>query len=93
MRLLRFAPILLLVALAGSGCHSTTTDEAVAADLNSSNPAVAEQARRVQQLTTEIHRQEAVIASEQEKLAALNQQLSGANEQLEGIKRQNQTGR
>ncbi|OGX90386.1 hypothetical protein BEN49_06885 [Hymenobacter coccineus] len=77
--------MLLAGTLAFSSCQSDT-EAPVAADLNSANPAVAEQARKVQELSTQIARQKAVIETEQAKLTALEQQLQGSQQNLDGIK-------
>ncbi|MFC6223027.1 hypothetical protein ACFP2F_07230 [Hymenobacter artigasi] len=83
-----FSSILLLVGtLALAGCQSGT-EAPVAADLNSANPAVAEQARKVQELTTQIAQQKAVIETEKNKLTAMEQQLEGSKQNLEGIKKE-----
>jgi septal ring factor EnvC (AmiA/AmiB activator) len=79
--------LLLLCGLAFTSCQSGG-ESTVASDLNSTNPAVAEQARRVQQLEGQVKQQEAVIESEKTKLEALQQQLSGAKENLEGVKKE-----
>lgn len=82
---------LLIVGLAGAGCQSGTADTSVAADLNSSSPAVAAQAQKVQALTGQLKQQEAVIEAEKAKLEALHQQLDGARQNLEGLKKEAQT--
>ena len=74
-------------ALALASCQSGT-DVPVAADLNSATPAVAEQARKVQELVSQIARQKAVIETEKTKLTALEQQLEGARQNLDGIKKE-----
>ena len=79
--------LLLAGALAFSGCQSEA-DAPVAADLNSANPAVAEQARKVQELTTQVAQQKAVIETEKTKLTAIEQQLAGAKQNLEGLKKE-----
>ncbi|WP_152559759.1 hypothetical protein [Hymenobacter sp. IS2118] len=79
--------LLLSCALAFTGCQSGT-ETPVATDLNSANPAVAEQARKVQELMTQIERQKAVIKTEETKLTALQQQLDGSVENLDGIKKE-----
>ena len=82
----------LLLGLAFGGCQSNDTlpDSAVAADLNSSNPAVVAQAQKVQQLMTQIKQQEAVINAEKAKLDALKQQLAGSQQNLDGLKKEAQ---
>lgn len=70
-----------------ASCQSGT-DAPVAADLNSATPAVAEQARKVQELISQIDRQKAVIETEKTKLTALQQQLAGARQNLDGIKKE-----
>lgn len=78
--------LLLLSTLAGAACQAN--DAPVAADLNSANPAVAEQARKVQELTSQVARQHAVIEAEEKRLQALEQQLKGAQENLTGLKQE-----
>ena len=85
------ATLLLLGSLAFGGCQSSGTDNApLASDLNSSNPAIAEQARKVQSLLTEMDQQKARIQAEQDKLTALQQQVEGSRQTLEGLKKQAQ---
>lgn len=87
MRILSFtAASLLLSALALSGCQSDGAP--VASDLNSSNPEVAAQARKVQELLTEVDRQKAVIEADKAKLTAIEQQLEGSRQNLDGLKKQ-----
>ncbi|MEJ7659773.1 MAG: hypothetical protein WKG07_09170 [Hymenobacter sp.] len=70
------AALLLLGTLAFGGCQSDAGNSApLASDLNSSNPAIAEQARKVQSLLTEMDQQKARIQAEQDKLTALQQQV------------------
>ncbi|MET4074505.1 hypothetical protein [Hymenobacter sp. UYCo722] len=78
---------LLASTLAFSSCQSGA-EAPVAADLNSANPAVAEQARKVQELTTQIAQQKAVIETEKNKLTAMEQQLAGSQQNLEGLKKE-----
>lgn len=80
------ATLLLLGSLALGGCQSTGAP--VASDLNSSNPEVAAQARKVQELMTEVDKQKAVIEADQSKLTAIEQQLEGSRQNLEGLKKQ-----
>ena len=80
--------LLLLLGLASASCQSGNPDASIAADLNSTNPAVATQAQKVQQLVGQIKQQEAVIDADKQKLKALQQQLDGAKENLEGVKKQ-----
>jgi septal ring factor EnvC (AmiA/AmiB activator) len=85
------ATLLLLGTLALGGCQSASTDNApLASDLNSSNPAIAEQARKVQTLLTEMDQQKARIKAEEDKLTALQQQVDGSRQNLEGLKKQAQ---
>ena len=79
--------LLLAGALAFSSCQSGA-EAPVAADLNSANPAVAEQARKVQELSTQIAQQKAVIETEKTKLTAMEQQLAGSQQNLEGLKKE-----
>lgn len=84
---LALAALLLGSLLTGAGCQSSTA-ESPAADLNSTNPAVAGQAQKVQELLGQIDRQKAVIETEKTKLDALEQQLAGARQNLDGIKKE-----
>ncbi|AMR28006.1 hypothetical protein A0257_13505 [Hymenobacter psoromatis] len=84
------AALLLLSTLAFSSCQSGADNAPLASDLNSSNPAIAEQARKVQSLVTEMDQQKARIKAEQDKLTALQQQLEGSQQNLEGLKKQAQ---
>ncbi|TFZ66170.1 hypothetical protein E4631_13895 [Hymenobacter sp. UV11] len=87
MRILPSAAALwLLSALALSSCQSDNAP--VANDLNSSNPEVATQARKVQELLTEVDRQKAVIEADKAKLTAIEQQLEGSRQNLDGLKKQ-----
>lgn len=79
--------MLLASALAFASCQSSS-DAPVAADLNSANPTVAAQAQKVQELTSQVERQKAVIETEKTKLAGIEQQLDGARQNLEGIKKE-----
>lgn len=81
------AGLLLGGVLAFTSCQPAA-EVPVATDLNSANPAVAEQARKVQGLSTQIARQQAVIETEKTKLTALQQQLDGARQNLDGIKKE-----
>lgn len=88
MNSISFSSALFLAgALALASCQSGA-DTPVAADLNSANPAVAEQARKVQELSTQVAQQKAVIETEKTKLTAIQQQLEGAKQNLEGIKKE-----
>ena len=86
----RAASLLLLLGLVLGGCQSndTPTDAGVAADLNSSNPAVVAQAQKVQQLMSQVKQQEAVIDAEKTKLDALKQQLAGSQQNLDGLRKE-----
>ncbi len=77
----------LLLCLAAAACQSDNSAD-LAADLNSSNPAVAAQAGKVQQLQVQLEQQQATIEAEKQKLQAMQQQLDGARENLTGLKRQ-----
>lgn len=74
--------------LALAGCQSPETP--LATSLNSTTPAVAAQARAVQELETQVERQQAVIESEKAKLAAIQQQLDGSRQTLDGLQKQMQ---
>jgi septal ring factor EnvC (AmiA/AmiB activator) len=80
--------LLVLIGLAFTSCQSTGDTSSVAADLNSTNPAVAAQAQRVQELEGQVKQQEAVIDAEKSKLEAMRQQLEGAKQTLEGVKKE-----
>ncbi|RYY19781.1 MAG: hypothetical protein EOO36_05025 [Cytophagaceae bacterium] len=77
---------LLVSAFSFASCQSGA-DAPVAADLNSTTPAVATQAQKVQELISQVARQKAVIETEKTKLAGLEQQLDGARQNLAGIKK------
>ena len=47
---------MLVIGLACANCQSNSTDTSISADLNSSNPAVAAQAQKVQELAQELAR-------------------------------------
>lgn len=79
---------LLLAGLLGTSCQSGSSDADVSADLNSPNPAVAVQAQKVQQLTSQLNQQEAVIEAEKAKLEALRLQRQGARQNLEGLRKE-----
>ena len=79
--------VLLAGTLVGTGCQSAP-EAPVAADLNSANPAVAAQAQKVQELTSQIERQKAVIETEKTKLTALEQQLDGSRPNQAGRKKE-----
>ena len=80
---------LLASALAFAGCQANSdADAPVAADLNSANPAIAEQARKVQELTSALERQKALIETEKTKLTAMEQQLDGSRQNLDGLKKE-----
>lgn len=80
--------LLLFISLASTSCQSD--QPAAGADLNSTTPAVAAQAQKVQQLTQQLKQQEAVIDAEKAKRDALQQQLTGAQQNLEGLKQESQ---
>lgn len=82
-----FSLLLLVGAFAVASCQPEA-ETPIAADLNSANPAVAEQARKVQVLSTQIAQQKAVIETEKAKLTAIEQQLAGSQQNLEGIKKE-----
>ena len=86
----RASGLALLLGLALTGCQSNepAVDSAVAADLNSSNPAVVGQAQKVQQLMSQVKQQEAVIDAEKAKLDALQQQLAGSQQNLDGLRKE-----
>lgn len=81
--------LLFISAFVFASCQSGP-DASVAADLNSANPAVAAQARKVQELTSQVERQKAVIEAEKTKLTGIEQQLDGARQNLAGIKKEMQ---
>jgi hypothetical protein len=79
---------LLADAVAG-GC---SFGNSLTSDLNSNNPAVVEQAQRVQALEQQVRQQKAVSDAEKQKLEGLKQQLNGAKQNLRGIKTQAKAG-
>ena len=54
--------------------------------VNSSDPYVAEQAQKAQQLQTQVDTQKQVVDTEKNKLKALETQLDGAKQNLKGRK-------
>ena len=89
MRTSSFAATLLLAsAFVFTSCQSGDDGPPVAADLNSANPHIAEQARKVQELISQLERQKATIETEKNKLTAMQQQLEGARQNLDGIKKE-----
>lgn len=79
-------PTLLLVA--GSLLSSCSLGNSVASDVNSSNPAVAAQAQKVQDLERQVREQKSISEAEKTKLDGLEQQLEGAQQNLKGIKKE-----
>ena len=79
-------PVVGWLVLALAGCQSPGTP--LATSLNSSNPAVATQARTVQDLMSQVERQQAVIEAEKAKLDAIQQQLDGSRQTLDGLEKQ-----
>ncbi|NML63930.1 hypothetical protein HHL22_01815 [Hymenobacter sp. RP-2-7] len=61
-------------------------------DVNSPNPIIAEQARRVQDLENQRNSQEAVVNSEKAKLKAIDYQIKSAKQELKARKQQVKTG-
>lgn len=57
--------------------------------VNSSDPYVAEQARKAQQLQDQVNSQERVVETEKDRLKALKLQLDGAKQNLKGRKAAN----
>lgn len=54
--------------------------------VNSSDPYVAEQAQKAQQLQNQVDAQKKLVDSEKDKLKALETQLDGAKQNLKGRK-------
>lgn len=76
---------LLLASAVFSSCSSSRN---INNDVNSSNPMVAEQAKKVESLQSQVRDQNQVVNTEKSKLKALKQQLDGAESNLKGIKMQ-----
>jgi 5-bromo-4-chloroindolyl phosphate hydrolysis protein len=74
--------------LFGSIMSSCSLGNSLTTDLNSSNPAIAEQAQRVQSLEQQVRQQESVTETEKQRLEGLKQQLEGAKQNLKGLKTQ-----
>lgn len=72
------AGIGLCLGLSLSGCSSGIVD------VNSSNPRIAEQSKKVQGLRDQVKDQKQVVTTEQAKLKALNVELEGAERNLKG---------
>ncbi|SFQ47224.1 hypothetical protein [Hymenobacter arizonensis] len=78
--------------LTGSVLSSCSIGNSLTSDLNSNNPAIAEQAQRVQALEQQMRQQKAISDAEKQKLEGLKQQLDGAKQNLRGIKTQAKAG-
>lgn len=75
--------------LAGSLLSSCSLGNSVSSsDLNSSNPAVAAQAQKVQDLERQVRDQKTISDTEKNKLDGLETQLKGARQNLKGLKTQ-----
>ncbi|UOR07278.1 hypothetical protein MUN82_09300 [Hymenobacter aerilatus] len=75
------ASLLALLSIGSlSGCS------AFRSDANSSNPVVAEQARRVNDLEREVKDQDRIVDSEKAKLKSLKYQLKSARAELKARK-------
>lgn len=83
-----FLAVLLLAGTTLSGCSSSRN---ITNDVNSSNPAIAEQARKVEALQSQVQEQSRVTEAEETKLKALRQQLAGAESNLKGVKLQHKS--
>lgn len=69
-----------LVSLTASGCSRGISG------VNSTDPNIAAQAQKAQQLQNEVDSQSKVVDSEKQKLKALEYQLDGAKKNLKGRK-------
>ena len=74
--------------LASTMLGSCALGNSGAKDVNSSNPAVAAQAQKVQILEQQVKDQKAVADAEKTKLDGLEQQLEGAQQNLKGVKQE-----
>ncbi|MDF7813844.1 hypothetical protein [Hymenobacter sp. YC55] len=74
--------------LVGTTLGSCSLGNSVSRDVNSSNPAVAAQAQKVQILEQQVNDQKVVAEAEKTKLAGLEQQLEGAQQNLKGVKQE-----
>jgi len=79
MRLTSLATTLLLGLALGSCSHGIS-------GVNSSDPYVAEQARKAQDLQTQYDAQQKTVDTEKDRLKALKLQLDGAKQNLKGRK-------
>ena len=77
MRVLLSVSIVLL-SLSLAGCSQGISG------VNSSDPFIAEQAQKAQQLQDEVKSQEKVVDTEKQKLKALQLRLDGAKQNLKG---------
>ena len=68
----------LLLGLSLAGCSQAING------LNSSDPYIAEQAQKTQQLQDEVRAQERIVDTEKQKLKALELQLDGSKQNLKG---------
>ncbi|OGX88687.1 hypothetical protein [Hymenobacter glacialis] len=60
----------------------------ISSDTNSNNPAVAQQAQKIQELRAQVKAQKEISDAEKQKLNGLEQQLKGAEQNLKGVKTQ-----
>lgn len=61
-------------------------------DVNSPNPLIAEQARRVNELEGQYNQQKTVVSSEKTKLKSIDYQLKSARQELKARKQQAKNG-
>jgi hypothetical protein len=79
-------PALLLVACSLFSSCSLVNSGVSSSDLSSSNPAVAAQAQKVQELERQVSDQKTTAKTEKNKLEGLEQQSEGAKQNLKGLK-------
>ncbi|MGI4835612.1 MAG: hypothetical protein ACRYFK_19330 [Janthinobacterium lividum] len=84
--LLKTASGLLLAGLALSSCSVFRSD------VNSRNPLVAEQARRVNELESQLNSQKTIVTTERAKQKDFEYQLKSARQELRARKQQAKTG-
>ena len=74
------------ILLASLSIASLSSCSVFRSDVNSNNPVVAEQARRVQDLESEIDSQERIVDAEKAKLKSMEYQLKAAKQELKARK-------
>ena len=80
-----------LLFATASALSSCSLGRSINNDINSSNPAISQQAQKVEYLQTQVKDQQKIVDTEKSKLDGLEQQLAGAKQNLKGVKTQAKT--